>query len=115
MNINLDKYFDTQKPSITVFGKTYPVDNDYKKVLAMQNMSDLKADEDGVRQFLATALVGGEQAADEIMAHNIPFPAFQQLQTAVVAAMTGQSMEAVEKASKKAMEGRFQQGAKKRV
>ena len=115
MNINLDKYFDTQKPSITVFGKTYPVDNDYKKVLAMQSMSDLKTDEDGVRQFLSSALTGGEQAADEIMAHSIPFPAFQQLQTAVVAAMTGKSMEEIETAAKLAVESRFQQGEKKRV
>ncbi|MFT9056885.1 MAG: hypothetical protein ABF449_09745 [Ethanoligenens sp.] len=103
MNVNLDKYWDEQKPTITVFGKEYAVDNDYKKVLGLQKFeADMATGKDVSREFLAFALVDGENAADDILAHKIPFAFFQTLYFGVTAAMTGQTYEDVKKAAKDA-------------
>lgn len=104
MNIDLDKYIDRKRPTITIFGKAYDVDNDYKKVLGVFGLIDrLKEDDpDSVKKFLSYALMGGEKAADEILSHAIPFPLFTKLQAAIVAAMTGREMKDIEKAMKQA-------------
>lgn len=119
MNVNLDKYFDGQKPTITIFGKSYDVDNDYKKVLGVQELaSGLENDVSSMKKFLTYALVGGEAAADEILSHSMPFPILEKLQFAVVAAMTGEHMEEIEKQFNEARSPSFRPGAggaKKRV
>lgn len=103
MNVNLDKYWDEQKPTITVFGQKYAVDNDYKKVLGMQKFeSEMATGKDISREFLAFALVEGENAADDILAHKISFDFFQKIYYGVAAAMTGQTCEDVLKAAKDA-------------
>lgn len=122
MNIDLDKYVDQKRPAITIFGKTYDVDNDYKKVVGVFGFIDkLKEDDpNSIKKFLSYALVDGEKAADEILSHNIPLPLFEKLQVAIVAAMTGKKMEDIEKAIKQAEEmpsfrGKGADGTKKRV
>lgn len=104
MNIDLDQYIDQKKPTITIFGKSYDVCDDYKKVLGVMGLlTGLKEDgPDAARKFLSYALAGGEKAADEILSHAIPFPLFLKLQTAVISAMTGKRMEDVEKTVKRA-------------
>ena len=104
MNIDLDKYIDQRRPTITIFGKVYDVDNDYKKVLGVFGFIDrLKEDDpDSVKKFLSYALMDGENAADDILSHNMPFPLFEKLQAAIVAAMTGREMKEIERAMKQA-------------
>ncbi|WP_411677894.1 hypothetical protein [Caproicibacter sp.] len=97
MNINLDEYLDEMRPCVTIFGKSYEVDSDFKKVLSMQRFaSDLKGDADSIHQFLAFSLIGGETAADEILSHPMPFSVLQKLEIAVMAAMTGKKPEELE-------------------
>lgn len=118
MNVNLDKYFDTQKPTITIFGKAYDVDNDYKKVLGVQGLAaDLGNDVKSMKKFLTYSLVKGETAANEILSHSMPFPVLEKLQFAIVAAMTGEKMEEIEKQFKEAQTPSFRDAnsAKKRV
>ena len=119
MNVNLDEFFDAQKPTITIFGKVYEVDNDYKKVLSIQTMADhLEEDADSVNKFLSFALIGGKAAADEILSQGIPFPMFEKLVFAVTAVMTGKDMKMIEQAAKEAegaQSARFQAGKGKRI
>ena len=119
MNVNLDEFFDAQKPTITIFGKVYEVDNDYKKVLSVQTIANnLNGDVDTLGKFLSSALVDGKAAADEILSHNIPFPLIEKLVLGVTAVMTGKDMKVLEQAAKEA-EGaqfaRFPAGKGKRV
>lgn len=103
LNINLDQYADQVRPSVTIFGKSYEVDSDFKKVLEMQRFaSELKGDADSVRSFLSFSLVNGEAAADEILSHSIPFSLLQKLEVAVMAAMTGKPLEELEEQMEKA-------------
>ena len=102
LNIDLDRYADRTRPAVTIFGKSYEVDSDFKKVLGMQRFaSDLKGDADSIRSFLAFALTGGESAADEILSHSMPFPLLQKLEVAVMAAMTGKEMSELEEQMEK--------------
>lgn len=95
MNINLDKYFDSQKPTITVFGKDYEVNNDYKKTLEFQAAAKTATDneEDIVRVF-HIALKPEDVA--EILAHNFSFEFFSKLILGITAAMTGRTIEELE-------------------
>lgn len=122
MNVDMDAYFDTQKPTIKVFGNAYEVDNDYKKVLAAQRKfaaprSD--ADSDTImRELLTDNLVGGKQAADEILAHDMPFAFWNLLQFGILAAMTGKTVEQLREAGEKAQkDAQFRRASstKKRV
>lgn len=119
LNINLDDYIEQAKPSITIFGKSYEVDSDYKKVLGMQRFaSDLKDDSDSIRKFLSFCLMGGDTAADEILSHGMPFPLIQKLEVAIMAAMTGKKPEELEEQMGKAQEPSFRsgkRGEKKRI
>lgn len=103
MNIDLDRYADQARPAVTIFGRSYEVDSDFKKVLGMQRFaSELKGDADSIRSFLAFALTGGEAAADEILSHSMPFSLLQKLEVAVMAAMTGKEMGELEEQMEKA-------------
>lgn len=100
MNVNLDKYYDTHRPTITLFGKEYAVDNDYKKTIGIQKVAEASMQsEDGVRKMLEYALVDGKKAADEVLTHPIPFGFFTTIQYGLVAAMTGQTYEQVKEAA----------------
>lgn len=102
MNINLDSYTEQLHPKITVFGKTYEVDSEYKKVMSLQNFAEnLQGDDSSaMREFLAYTLCRGEAAADEILSHPMPFQLVQKLQIGVLAAMTGVPMETMEQQMK---------------
>lgn len=123
MNVNLDKFFDAQKPTITVFSKTYQVDNDYKKVIGIQALGmaiDKKgAQQDntgGLRSFLEYSLVDGKAAADEILSHSFGFEFYNRIINGITAAMTGKTLEEVEEIKKAAMAGgRFPGSTKKWV
>lgn len=114
MNINLDQYADQARPAIIIFGKSYEVDSDFKKVLSMQRFaSELKGDADSIRSFLSFALAGGEAAADEILSHSIPFSLLQKLEVAVMAAMTGKEMSELEEEVEKVPSPSFRTAARR--
>lgn len=119
MKVNVDKFFDSQKPTITVFGKEYQVDDDYKKVIGMNKYGetvDKSAEDGGLRALIEYALVDGKAAADEILSHNFSFAFYQKLNAAVQSAMSGKPIEEIEENIRKAeTSGRFQGGQKKRV
>lgn len=114
LNINLDQYADQSRPAVTIFGKSYEVDSDFKKVLSMQRFaSELKGDADSIRSFLSFALAGGEAAADEILSHSIPFSLLQKLEVAVMAAMTGKEMSELEEEVEKVPSPSFRAAARR--
>ncbi|MFT8888623.1 MAG: hypothetical protein ABF449_05755 [Ethanoligenens sp.] len=122
MNVDMDAYFDTQKPTIKIFGNAYEVDNDYKKVLAAQRkFAAPRSDEDSgaiMRELLTDNLAGGKQAADEILAHDMPFAFWNLLQFGILAAMTGKTVEQLREAGEKSQKDaqfRRTSSAKKRV
>lgn len=123
MNVNLDKFFDSQKPGITLFGKTYQVDNDYKKVIGMEaigtsidSKSNKGDDTGGLRKFLEYSLIDGKNAADDILSHSFGFDFYNTIINGITAAMTGRTIEEVEKMKKEALSGgRFPGGTGKRV
>ena len=99
MNVNLDKYFDDQKPTITVNGKEYEVDNDYRKVMGFMQMKDKLGDDESVeslKKMVAYGLVGGKKTADEIFSQKFSFQFLTHLIIGMAACMTGQSMESLE-------------------
>lgn len=99
----LDGKLMTETPEIRVGEKVYPVDNRQKTVLKlMKATKDKEFDEDNIQQALALAL--GTEAAKEVDALNLPFPAYQRLFELVMAAMTGEDPDSVE--------SRFQTAAK---
>lgn len=104
MNIDLSKYFDEHKPTITVFGKEYEVENDCKKVLAFFKLQDSAPDDEkGVKGILAAGLVDGEKAADEIMSHPMPFVFMTKIISAISVCVSGaSSIEQLEANAKKA-------------
>lgn len=102
MNVNLDLCTEQCTPKITVFGKEYEVDSDYKKVISLQSFAEkLKGDDMSVmRAFLAYTLCGGDAAADEILSHPMPFKLVQKLQVGILSAMTDMPMERMEEQMK---------------
>lgn len=95
----LDNKLLTETPEIRIGEKVYAVDNRKSTVSKITGMmkhgdgaenGDEKADE-GLKLAL------GEKAFREIDAMNLPFPAYQRLFELVMAAMTGEEVEAVEK------------------
>lgn len=119
MNVNLDQFFEAQKPTITIFGKSYAVDDDYKKVVGMQQFGqkvDQTDETGGLHAMLEYVLVDGKAAADEILAHHFSFTVYSKIASALTAAMTGKPIEDVEKAAQDAQAGaRFPAGKGKRV
>ena len=62
------------------------------------------------------SLIDGKQAADEILSHKFNFKMYKKITTGVTAAMTGQSIDEVEKAAQDAKAGgRFPAGKGKRI
>jgi hypothetical protein len=102
MNINIDKYFDEHKPTVTIFGKSYEVDNDYKKVIGLQEFDDAsRKGKDITRDYLEYALIGGKTSADDILAHDFSFEFFTNIQYGIMAAMTGKSLESVKQTAER--------------
>lgn len=98
MKINLDQFFDDQKPEVQLFGKVYDVDNDVKTVLAFQKASKTLTDDmESIESFLGMAV--GKEAAKEILDHKFNFAFLQKIIKGITACMTGKGMEEVEKAA----------------
>lgn len=100
----LDNKLLTDIPEIRIGEKVYPVDNRQKTVTKM--MAAVQDTKDDVAGGVQTALklAFGPEGAKEIDAMNMPYPAYQELFTLVLAAMTGDEPEAVT--------ARFQEAAK---
>ncbi len=97
MKINLDSYYEEQKPTIVVFGKEYEVVNDYKKVLAFfKKKEQIQDTEESIKEFISFALVDGDKAASEILSNNFGFEFFQKIILGISACMTGQTIEQLE-------------------
>lgn len=93
----LDDKLLTEVPEIRVGDKVYPVDNRQKTVMAIQRAMEA-ADADPAAQMSdALRLALGEQAERELAARNLPYPAVQALFTLVLAAVTGEEAEAVQR------------------
>ena len=93
----LDDKLLTEVPEIRVGDKVYPVDNRQKTVMAIQRAME-SADADPADQMSAALrLALGEQAERELSARNLPYPAVQALFTLVLAAVTGEEAEAVQR------------------
>lgn len=101
----LDEALLTAKPEIRIDDKIYPVDNRQKTVIQLMNATKnigKEYNQDAMQKALALAL--GNDAAKEVDAMNLPFPAYQRLFELVMAAMTGEAPDAVD--------ARFQAAAK---
>ncbi|WP_294496961.1 hypothetical protein [uncultured Gemmiger sp.] len=93
----LDDKLLTEVPEIRVGDKVYPVDNRQKTVMEIQRaMEDPAADPAG-QMARALKLALGEAAQRELDARNLPYPAVQALFTLVLAAVTGEEAETVQR------------------
>ena len=84
----LDGKLLTETPEIEVGDRIYKVDNRTSTVKRLEEIN-----QDDTEQILAVAL--GEEAAAEIAALDMPFPALIELVILVVSAMTGEMPEDV--------------------
>ena len=93
----LDDKLLTEVPEIRVGDKVYPVDNRQKTVMAIQRAMEAAAADPAAQMSDALRLALGEQAERELAARNLPYPAVQALFTLVLAAVTGEEAEAVQR------------------
>lgn len=101
----LDEALLTAKPEIRIGDKIYPVDNRQKTVVKLMNATkDIGKEYNQNAMQKALALALGDDAAKDVDAMNLPFPAYQRLFELVMAAMTGEAPDAVD--------ARFQTAAK---
>lgn len=84
----LDRKLLTDTPEIEVGDRIYKVDNRVSTVKRLQEI-----EQDDTDRIFAVAL--GQEAADEIAALDMPFPALLELTVLTVAAMTGEDTEDV--------------------
>lgn len=84
----LDGKLLTETPEIEIGDRIYKVDNRTSTVKRLEEIN-----QDDTEQILAVAL--GEEAAAEIAALDMPFPALIELVILVVSAMTGEVPEDV--------------------
>lgn len=84
----LDGKLLTETPEIEIGDRIYKVDNRTSTVKLLEEIN-----QDDTEQILAVAL--GEEAAAEIAALDMPFPALIELVILVVSAMTGEAPEDV--------------------
>lgn len=103
---SIDNALLTETPEIRIGDKVYPVDDRQKTVekiikLAPETSEDGK--KDNVKMMRETfALAFGKEHSREIEDMNLPYPAYLRLFETVIAAITGETPEAVSK--------RFQNG-----
>lgn len=84
----LDGALLTETPEVEVGDKIYKVDNRTSNVNRLQ---EIRQDDESA--LLEVAF--GKQAAQEIMALDMPFPAMKELLLITTAAMTGETVEEV--------------------
>ena len=98
----LDDKLLTEVPEVRVGDKVYPVDNRQKTVMAIQRAMEQTDAEPAAQMSAALRLALGEQAERELAAHNLPYPAVQALFALVLAAVTGEEAEAVQRRFRRA-------------
>ena len=82
--------------------KVYPVDNRQKTVMAIQRAMEQTDAEPAAQMSAALRLALGEQAERELAARDLPYPAVQALFALVLAAVTGEEAEAVQRRFRRA-------------
>ncbi len=98
----LDDKLLTEVPEVRVGDKVYPVDNRQKTVMAIQRAMEQTDAEPAAQMSAALRLALGEQAERELAARNLPYPAVQALFALVLAAVTGEEAEAVQRRFRRA-------------
>ncbi len=98
----LDDKLLTEVPEVRVGDKVYPVDNRQKTVMAIQRAMEQTDAEPAAQMSAALRLALGEQAERELAARDLPYPAVQALFALVLAAVTGEEAEAVQRRFRRA-------------
>ena len=98
----LDDKLLTEVPEVRVGDKVYPVDNRQKTVMAIQWAMEQTDADPAAQMSAALRLALGEQAERELAARDLPYPAVQALFALVLAAVTGEEAEAVQRRFRRA-------------
>ena len=98
----LDDKLLTEVPEVRVGDKVYPVDNRQKTVMAIQRAMEQTDADPAAQRSAALRLALGEQAERELAARDLPYPAVQALFALVLAAVTGEEAEAVQRRFRRA-------------
>ena len=98
----LDDKLLTEVPEVRVGDKVYPVDNRQKTVMAIQRAMEQTDADPAAQMSAALRLALGEQAERELAARDLPYPAVQALFALVLAAVTGEGAEAVQRRFRRA-------------
>ena len=98
----LDDKLLTEGPEVRVGDKVYPVDNRQKTVMAIQRAMEQTDAEPAAQMSAALRLALGEQAERELAERDLPYPAVQALFALVLAAVTGEEAEAVQRRFRRA-------------
>lgn len=98
----LDNKLLTEVPEVRVGDKVYPVDNRQKTVMAIQRAMEQTDADPAAQMSAALRLALGEQAERELAARDLPYPAVQALFALVLAAVTGEEAEAVQRRFRRA-------------
>lgn len=98
----LDDKLLTEVPEVRVGDKVYPVDNRQKTVMAIQRAMEQTDTEPAAQMSAALRLALGEQAEQELAERDLPYPAVQALFALVLAAVTGEEAEAVQRRFRRA-------------
>lgn len=98
----LDDKLLTEVPEVRVGDKVYPVDNRQKTVMAIQRAMEQTGAEPAAQMSAALRLALGEQAERELAERDLPYPAVQALFALVLAAVTGEEAEAVQRRFRRA-------------
>ena len=98
----LDDKLLTEVPEVRVGDKVYPVDNRQKTVMAIQRAMEQTDADPAAQMSAALRLALGEQAERELAARDLPYPAVQALFALVLAAVTGEEAEAVQRRFRRA-------------
>lgn len=98
----LDDKLLTEVPEVRVGDKVYPVDNRQKTVMAIQRAMEQTDADPAAQMSAALRLALGEQAEQELAERDLPYPAVQALFALVLAAVTGEEAEAVQRRFRRA-------------
>lgn len=98
----LDDKLLTEVPEVRVGDKVYPVDNRQKTVMAIQRAMEQTDADPAAQMSAALRLALGEQAERELAARDLPYPAVQAQFALVLAAVTGEEAEAVQRRFRRA-------------
>ena len=101
----LDDKLLTEVPEVRVGDKVYPVDNRQKTVMAIQRAMEQTDADPAAQMSAALRLALGEQAERELAARDLPYPAVQALFALVLAGVTGEEAEGVQRRFRRGRDG----------